>query len=306
MGDNPPGPYPGNRRRRFRSEMKDDRNEIPVAGPHVDATEQAIDRLLAGEASAFPLAGRVADALSREVSSPASTAHLAAIERAAAAPGVPSAIPLRSRRRGRRALVAALAAMFLFTIGSSGAVAAAQGAAPGDPLYGLKRASERWRLSVTTSPEAKAALHLQWADRRLAEIQKLAAKGRNPSSLHRDYSTEVRRAERLAERAQDRGVDVAALLSDILARLGKHVDRLNQVLSDAPEAAHKGLENAIDNAQKAQERVRDARGHGGDGQQNNGNGKPTDTGRPSDPGKPSTPPSERGKGKSPRSSTGSK
>ena len=59
----------------------------------------------------------------------------------------------------------------------SGLAYAADGAVPGDTLYGMDRALEDLRLSWTLSPQTAVRLRLNYAQERLAEAEKLLARG---------------------------------------------------------------------------------------------------------------------------------
>lgn len=58
---------------------------------------------------------------------------------------------------------------------SSTVALAAQSAIPGELLYPVKTSLETVQLAITTSPVEEAKLHIQYADRRLVEIQTLSA-----------------------------------------------------------------------------------------------------------------------------------
>ena len=70
-------------------------------------------------------------------------------------------------------IVVALATL----VGSGGVIYAADGAAPGDPLYGLDRAIERVRLSQATDPLQAIKLQMAFAEERLVEAGDLAGRG---------------------------------------------------------------------------------------------------------------------------------
>lgn len=64
----------------------------------------------------------------------------------------------------------------LSTVLFGGTVAlAAQNAIPGEMLYPLKTSLESVQLAITTSPVKEAQLHIQYAERRLVEMQTLSA-----------------------------------------------------------------------------------------------------------------------------------
>ncbi len=72
-------------------------------------------------------------------------------------------------------LVVIVLAVIFFA--SSGLAYAADGAVPGDTLYGMDRALEDFRLSWTLSPQTAVRLRLNYAQERLAEAEKLLARG---------------------------------------------------------------------------------------------------------------------------------
>ena len=84
------------------------------------------------------------------------------------------AVDWRRRWRDlRRPIVAAVAVATVFFILMGTSVWLSKRALPGDALYGVKRASEDARISVTHGDAAKGKKYLQFASDRLAEISKL-------------------------------------------------------------------------------------------------------------------------------------
>jgi hypothetical protein len=87
-------------------------------------------------------------------------------------------IGYRTRRR-----LAALAGTFAVATSVAGVGVAAAHSLPGDPFYGVKRATESAQLWVTQGDDAKGKRHLQFARERLAEAKAL------PSSSSHIVST---------------------------------------------------------------------------------------------------------------------
>jgi hypothetical protein len=88
------------------------------------------------------------------------------------------AIPRGWIYSGRRAVAGLLLAIVLaVTTGSAGLIYAADGAAPGDPLYGLDRALEQVRLSLARDPQVRMRLWLSFAEERLEEALTLEQRG---------------------------------------------------------------------------------------------------------------------------------
>jgi len=63
-------------------------------------------------------------------------------------------------------------AVFVFGTGMLG-VNASKGSLPGDILYSVKRTSEKMQVGLTVSKEKEAALHVQFAEERVNEIEKV-------------------------------------------------------------------------------------------------------------------------------------
>lgn len=232
-------------------------------GPDAEALDRTLDDLLAGDSRSDPTAAAVRRALVRRVPPEKAARQLASIRRASASPERhpdPGRRPARdiiaidrgaSRRGRRRAAVAVLAAVMLLTLGSGSALAAAAGTMPGDALYGLKRTSERIALTLRFSPESKAALHLRLAERRIDEIDALAAAGKDVTVLVSDFAEEL---EAAALDAQS-----GATLTKLLERTRKHIAHLNEILAKVPTQAQEGIEKAIENAERHQERAEQKR-----------------------------------------------
>lgn len=206
---------------------------------------------------------RVAGALRIEMPPGKADAQRARIRAAIASPERypdpgqrPSAdiVPIERARPGtgrRRAAVALLAAVMLLTLGSGSALAASADTKPGDALYGVKRASERIALALRLSPESKASLHLKFAERRIDEIDALAAEGKDVTDLAADF------AEALEAAAGD--AKTSKTLTKILERTQKHIAHLNEILDRVPEQAQNGLEKAIERAEEHEERTEQRR-----------------------------------------------
>jgi uncharacterized protein DUF5667 len=196
------------------------------------------------------------------------------------------ALPV-ARRRGLRLAAAFVAAAMLLVVGAGSAVAASSDAQPGDPLYGVKRAVERVSLALHRDPVGRAALHLQFAEIRLHEIQLMVSNSEDPVDLVDDLNAELNGAEEDALHAVALGLDSDALLAHVQEMIAKHIAVLNGVLSHAPDQAKDALQNAIDQAQNAKDKVQHGRT-----QTNINKSKGTSRKPSSPPGKPGDAPSQ--------------
>jgi hypothetical protein len=114
-------------------------------------------------------------------------------------------IPARRQRPHLvlKALTAALIALFIL-VGSSLTVFAAQDSLPGETLYLVKSWSEDFRLSLTSSPQTKLRMTLDYTNRRMNEITILLAMGKSlPERTSDRFQEELDNALQLAIQMDD-------------------------------------------------------------------------------------------------------
>lgn len=142
-----------------------------------------------------------------------------------------SARKAASARRGgyKMKAMAAVAATLGVLIFGSGLTFASQGAVPGDPLYGAKRAIEDVRLLLTPH-SGEAGLHLAFARERLSEVETLIDEERPvPDSLLADLTHETQvLAAFLGESDGEQGFELAQ-------QLRSHGQRATSVLTTLSE-----------------------------------------------------------------------
>ena len=246
--------------------------------------DRFLDRALAGagpegSGDLAPLVRAARASLARSIDAGVAQEHLAALraDRARNVVVVPPA-----RRTGLRVAAVALVGAIVLTAGAGSAIAASANALPGDPLYGVKRAVERVSLAMHFDHAGRAALHLQFAQKRLDEVEALAAAGKDPGDAAQAFDDELNRAEEDALQAVAVGQDADALLAHVQEMIAKHLDVLNGVLGRVPDQAKDAIQRAIDNARKAEAKVQ----HGRQQPRDNNRGGNPDHGRPSTaPGK---------------------
>ncbi len=103
-----------------------------------------------------------------------------------------------------KALAAVFLALVVILAGSSITVLAAQNSLPGQALYPVKSWSEDFRLSMTSSPNAKLSLTLYFTNLRMEEISSLLADGNTVNSQNTDrFQRELEDALQLAAQLDD-------------------------------------------------------------------------------------------------------
>ena len=145
----------------------------------------------------------------------------------------------------RPALAAAVLAVFVVV----GATSAAASSLPGDPLYGVKRASEDVQLALTFDDVARMQLLSDLTDRRLAELAEIAKD--RPSSAPTataEYSDAVDKfadaVDKLRDADNDEKRDAAQAVAD--AAREKHKVVLDAVRDRLPENAQPEVQRVIE------------------------------------------------------------
>jgi hypothetical protein len=205
-----------------------------------------------------------------------------------------------------RPLVTAAATLMvilaLVLAGGGGIVYASTDSLPGSPLYGVKRATEEVQLFLAPTGTRRAELHINFAQRRLEEVQALAqAKGKVDEETLAAIAEETDLALEEVE-----GVHPADK-SDLLEKLASLTERQQAVLkgvqAKAPEAAQEGLNRALEASQQGHERAREAleKEKPGRDVKPTKTPKPTPTPKPAKTPKPTHVPGEHGQGQEPPS-----
>jgi hypothetical protein len=164
--------------------------------------------------------------------------------------------PARQPRRIfilRPAYAIASLAMVLTLAFGTGAAYAAESTLPGDALYPVKLGLEEARLALSLTVAGDASLAASFADRRLAEIETLTARGRwvDAGRALGAYPTFVDELVRLEAQITD--ADKAARIE---AQLARHLEVLERVRGQAPESAQPALLQAMERAGRGQLEVK--------------------------------------------------
>ncbi len=164
----------------------------------------------------------------------------AALLQAAAKRSQPAAIiprPVVRRRPWVAFVPAAIAAALFAAIAIPVLGSMDTGSTPGDWNYGFKRATERIRLAITTDPGERRLLRLEFASRRLDEIERLKATGHVASqrsdliAVIHDYQADLAQA---AVSAQTAGALPPAQKDQFATVTNKATDVLTQVQQSVP------------------------------------------------------------------------
>jgi hypothetical protein len=176
----------------------------------------------------------------------------------------------------RPALAAAVLAVFVV----AGATSAAASSLPGDPLYGMKRASEDVQLALTFDDVARMQLLSDLTDRRLAELAEIAKErpGSAPTATA-EYSDAVDKfadaVDKLRDAESDGKADAAQAVAD--AAREKHKVVLDAVKDKLPENAQPGVQRVIE---KEEQRTANERDRGGGRGSTGGERRANPTSRP--------------------------
>lgn len=127
-----------------------------------------------------------------------------------------------------------------------GVAGASASALPGDSLYPVKLGIEETRLALTQDPALDAELLLQFADRRLEELIALTETSRE-GDIELALAGYEERIGQLLDLVDEGEIDdEGGTLSTVRFELDHHQEVLQAILDNAPESAHKGLENALE------------------------------------------------------------
>jgi hypothetical protein len=152
------------------------------------------------------------------------------------------------RRLAFRPAYAILGLIMIFgLLGSGYGVINASGEAlPGDALYGIKRAVEETRLALTWSAAGDVDLLMQFADKRLEEMNIAFSAGLDSTAELALMEYEGMLA-RLLDLADDESLqNEQETVEKIHNGIAHHEEVLKAVLEEAPAAAQAGIERALE------------------------------------------------------------
>lgn len=145
------------------------------------------------------------------------------------------------------ALSIVLAVMMLFG-GVAATAYAAQSALPGDALYRLKTGLEEARLRLADDAAAQAELHLEFAERRLDELERLIDQrryddiGEAARALEHNIQQATEAFQIASQGDEQRAADLAVRLSQALSR---YADALSRMMALVPDAVRPQVQQAL-------------------------------------------------------------
>lgn len=150
-------------------------------------------------------------------------------------------------------VIAAVVAILVLFFGSAGMTAlASQSALPGDALYTIKTGLEETRSNLSGSAARQVTLQLQYAQRRLEEIEKLIAEGRYDDikiatqEFQRHIQNAIGTLENVAANDPTQAADLAA---QITSQLSRYALALSNMAGAAPDLVRSELQRAVQASQ---------------------------------------------------------
>jgi hypothetical protein len=165
-------------------------------------------------------------------------------------------IPVFSPGRTRR-WAAVLAVILALVLASAGTAIAAQSSIPGEPLYPVKRVTERLGLLVVRDRPGKTLLRLEFTRRRTEEIEELDDRGEEvEESILVELATETEETLEEIEVAPEGNRE--PLFEKLVDLTGRQQEVLQRVSTRVPAQAKPALERALQVSRRGHERATEA------------------------------------------------
>jgi hypothetical protein len=130
--------------------------------------------------------------------------------------------------------VVAIIVVVLLLVSSSVTVYASQSSTPDQLIYPVKILSEDTVLALTSSPQTRMDYLLKFSERRILEMQKLAARGHSiPNSVVLRNNNELQQALSLAANMDNQHLE--QWLAQIQTRIELQLDDVNSLLANTPD-----------------------------------------------------------------------
>jgi len=135
----------------------------------------------------------------------------------------------------------------LFAMGA-GTLATAQNSLPGSALYGLKTTVESVQVSLAIGQKNKAGLHMEIANEKLDEIQRMQTKKFEAKKINQATHIYIANEEAAIATIQNldaQGKNSVANNEKLESNLLHQQGILEDVLSEVPDEAKIGIQNAL-------------------------------------------------------------
>jgi hypothetical protein len=155
--------------------------------------------------------------------------------------------------RWRRGWAMAVVLVLGVLVMGGGTVGASTNSLPGDALYPVKRAAESVQAFFTFGNEARANLYIKYGERRVAEIEALATRGREvPESV-------LSGMDRHTNRALDLAAENGSFRTEVIRRLidltNSEWEVLSRIAETAPARVQVVLRDALQRSERANARA---------------------------------------------------
>lgn len=131
------------------------------------------------------------------------------------------------------------------------------------PFYFLDKLGERIQLAFALDNLKKSELNLQFAEERLAEVDKLMSQNKTQKiaqTLSR-YQNQIQNAYEHANKSKEEGKEnnkSEEVLKKVAEATMKHQGELSEIYEQAPEEAKEGIENAMNSSMKGHDNAYNA------------------------------------------------
>jgi len=126
------------------------------------------------------------------------------------------------------------------------------GLLPDNPFHSFQDLFEQFQLFFAFSPQDKANVHLQLAEKRLAELNLSLQENKTDlvSTLSQEFENEINDTETSVSKAQALGQNVTDLAQHVAEETFKHQLVLQNLLDKVPEQAKVNIENALNKSEE--------------------------------------------------------
>ncbi|RJP26771.1 MAG: hypothetical protein C4536_15110 [Actinobacteria bacterium] len=197
----------------------------------------------------------------------------------------------------RHVIVVAMAVLMVMLVSTTGAYAFSYNAQPDSPLYGTKIFFERARITLTPSSTEDIRLEMRYSERRMEELQKMAASGNQEGAdrWSREYSRNIEGAGILFDTTSPR--ETEELSAHFQEMLYRQASTMQVMCQGQPPGLCESIDSAYRVCDQEMMHMRQRRGQQEPespqqepgGQQHNGNCPPGDE----PPSQETTTPGER-------------